>query len=165
RYSTQPPGRTENFLVVPSGVEFELAVEVDTGTDIYLDRVTHRETHVMTLNCEDKPVITIVVPDAGTLGTIVGNANLVGEIELPTDGYLELRGRPVIKARGPLGNQRYDALPAEAPGADVARAFALEILVPSAPTAAWRVQAEMQFGDGYRFQYFQTPALGDGLNA
>jgi len=38
RYTVQPPGRTNNFLVVPSGVGLELVVEVDTGTDIYLDR-------------------------------------------------------------------------------------------------------------------------------
>ncbi len=165
RYTLQPAGRTNNFLVVPSGVGFDLVVEVDTGTDIYLDRITHRETHSMLLNCEDKPVITITLPDAGALGQISGNANLVDEIELPTDGYLELLGRPVIKAAGPAGNQRYDALPAEAPGSDLSRPFELGNLVPSAAPDGWRVQAEMQFGDGYRFQYFQTPALGVGMNA
>ena len=165
RYTFQPPDRTNNFLVVPSGVGFELVVEVHTGTDIYQDRITHRETHTMLLSCEDKPVITITLPDAGALGTIIGNANLVDEIELPTDGYLELLGRPVIKATGPSANQRYDALPAETPGADLDRPFELENLVPSVPGQAWRVQAEMQFGDGYRFQYFQTPALGAGTNA
>jgi hypothetical protein len=165
RYTLQPSGRATNFFVVPSGVEFELVVEVDTGTDIYLDRLTYRESHVMTLNCDDKPVITITLPDAAALGTIIGKANLVDEIELPTDGYLELLGRPVIKARGPSGNQRYDALPAETPGSDVSRSFELENLAPSIPAQAWRVQAEMQFGEGYRFQFFQTPALGEGLNA
>jgi hypothetical protein len=165
RYSVQPPGRTSNFLVVPAGVELEVVVEVDIGTDIYADRITHRETHTLTLSCEDKPVLTITLPDAGTLGSIVGNANLVDEIELPTDGYLELLGRPVIKASGPAGNQRFDALPAETPGADLSRPFELENLVPSVPAQDWRVHAEMQFGEGYRFQYFQTPALGQGLNA
>jgi hypothetical protein len=165
QYVTQPPGRTANFLAVPSGVEFELVIEVDTGTDIYVDRLTHRESYVMTLNCDDKPVITITIPDSGTLGTITGNANLVGEIELPTDGYVELLGRPVIKATGPSGNQRYDALPSEMPGADMARPFELENLVPSIITETWHVQAEMQFGDGYGFEFFQTPALGSGLNA
>lgn len=164
RYFSQTPGRTGNFLVVPSGVEIELSVEVDTGADIYLDRITHQETHIMTLACDDKPVITITIPETGTLGSIVGNANLVGEIELPTDGYLELLGRPVIKATGPYGNQRYGALAAETPGADLTRAFTLENLVPSIAEQAWRVQAEMQFGDGYRFEYFITPALGLGLN-
>lgn len=46
----------------------------------------------------------------------------------------------------------------------MSRSFELKNLVPSVSTQAWRVQAEMQFGDGYRFQYFQTPALGVGLN-
>ncbi|NOS69649.1 MAG: hypothetical protein HOP33_06945 [Verrucomicrobia bacterium] len=165
RYTVQPPGRTNNFLVVPSGVGLELVVEVDTGTDIYLDRITHRGTHTMLLNCEDQPVITVTIPDAGALGKIIGNANLVDEIELLTDGYLELLGRPVIKAAGPSGNQRYDALLAETPGADLSRSFELENLVPSNSTEKWRVQAEMQFGDGYRFEYFQTPALGLGTNA
>mgnify|MGYP002138550207 CR=1 FL=1 len=31
RYLSQPPGRTSNFLVVPSGVELEVAVEVAVG--------------------------------------------------------------------------------------------------------------------------------------
>lgn len=165
RYTTQPPGRTNNFLVVPSGVGLELVVEVDTGTDIYLDRITHRETHTMLLSCEDQPVITITLPDSGALGNIIGNANLVDEIELPTDGYLELLGRPVVKAAGPAANQRYAVLPAETPGGDTSRAFELPNLVPSTPEQGWRVQAEMQFGDGYRFEYFQTPALGAGTNA
>lgn len=165
RYTTQPPGRTNNFMVVPSGVGLELVVEVDTGTDIYLDRLTHRETHTMLLNCEDQPVIPITLPDSGALGNIIGNANLVDEIELPTDGYFELLGRPVIKAAGPAANQRYAVLPAETPGGDTSRAFELPNLVPSTAGQGWRVQAEMQFGDGYRFEYFQTPALGAGTNA
>jgi hypothetical protein len=165
RYTVQPPGRTNNFFVVPAGAELELVVEVDTGTDIYSDRITHRETHTLTLACEDQPVLTITVPDVGALGSIVGNANLVDEIELPTEGYLELLGRPVIKAAGPAGNQRYGALPAELPGADLSRTFEFENLVSSAPGESWRVQAEMQFGEGYRFEFFQTPALGAGLNA
>lgn len=164
QYFSQPPGRTENFLVVPSGVEFELTVEVDTGTDIYADRITYREKHILTLACDEKPVITITIPDTGTLGSIVGNANLVGEIELPTEGYLELLGRPVFKAIGPAGNQRFDGLAGEAPGADVTRAFTLEDLVPSTATESWRVYSEMQFGDGYRFEFFVTPSLGYGAN-
>lgn len=160
RYLTQPPGRTGNFLVVPTGVEIELAVEVDTGADIYADRMTHRETCIMTLACDDQPVITLTIPDAGTLGRIVGNANLVGEIELAAGGYQELIGRPVIKALGPSNNQRYSALAAELPAVDVSRPFALENLVPSS-SESWRVQAEMQFGEGHRFEYFITPALGD----
>lgn len=165
RYTVQPPGRTNNFLVVPSGVGLELVVEVDTGTDIYRDRLTHRETHTFLLDCEAQPVITITLPDAGALGKISGHANLVGEIELPTEGYLELLGRPVLKAAGPAGNQRYAPLPAESPGADLSRAFELDNLVPAVDVATWRVHAEMQFGSGYRFQYFQSPALGAGTNA
>jgi hypothetical protein len=164
RYLTQPPGRTGNFLVAPSGVEFELAVEVDTGTDIYLDRLTHRETRIFTYACDEKPVLTITIPDAGTLGRITGSANLVGEIEFATEGYQELLGRPVIKARGPSGNQRYAALAGESPGGDANRPFALENLVPSTATESWRVQAEMHFGDGQRFEYFISPALGQGVN-
>ena len=161
RYESQPPGRTGNFLVVPSGVEFTLDIEVDTGTDIYLDRLTHAETHTMTLACDDRPVLTITIPDAVTLGRIVGTVNMTGLIEPLLDGYAELITRPVIKARGPSGNQRYGSVDGELPGADLTRTFALENLVPS---TAWSVQAEMQFGTGYRFQYFLTPSLGYGLN-
>ena len=111
----------------------------------------------MTLACEDKPVLTITIPDAVTLGRIVGNVNMTGRIEPLLEGYAELITRPVIKARGPSGNQRYSSVDGELPGADLARAFALENLVPS---TEWSVQAEMQFGTGYRFQYFVTPSLG-----
>ncbi len=163
-YFSQPAGRMTNFLVVPSGVEFSLSIEVDTGTDIYADRITHLEHHTLTFACDEKPVLTLTIPDAGTLGRIVGNFNLAGKIELPTDGYQELLGRPVIKALGPSGNRRYGALDAEWLGPDLVRAFALENLLPSVPAQLWRVQAEMQFNEGHRFEYFQTPALGDGVN-
>jgi hypothetical protein len=163
-YSSQPAGRMTNFLVVPSGVEFALSIEADTGTDIYADRITHIEQHTLTFACDEKPVLTLTIPDAGTLGRIVGNINMEGKIELPTDGYQELLGRPVIKALGSSGNRRYGALDPEWPGPDLLRAFALENLVPSIPAQLWRLQAEMQFNEDYRFEYFVTPALGEGLN-
>ncbi len=161
---SQAAGSTGNFLAVPSGVEFLLTVEVETGTDIYSDRITHIESHILTLACDDTPVIIITIPEAGTLGSIAGNFNMTGQTEPATEGYLELLARPVIKARGPTGNQRYAAIDGEAPAADLVRAFTLGGLVPSTPTEAWRVQAEMQFGTGYRFEYFLTPALGYGMN-
>jgi hypothetical protein len=163
-YFSQPAGRMTNFLVVPSGVEFVLSIEVDTGTDIYADRMTHIERHILTFACDEKPVLTLAIPDAGALGRIVGNLNMEDKIELPTDGYQELLGRPVIKALGPSANRRYGALDAEWPGPDRLRAFALENLVPSIPAQLWRVQAEMQFNEDDRFEYFVTPALGEGLN-
>ena len=161
RYLTQPAGRTGNFLVVPSGVEIKIDLEVDTGTDLYLDRLTHAESRTLTLACEDQPVLTITLPDAVTLGRIIGNVNMTGFIEPLLPGYAELITRPVFKARGPAGNRRYGGVDGEMPGLDLLRAFALENLVPS---TEWSVQAEMQFGTGYRFQYFQTPSLGYGLN-
>jgi hypothetical protein len=162
RYLTQPPGRTTNFLVVPSGVEIDLSVQVDTGTDIYLDRLTYAEQRVLTLGCDEQMVITITIPDPGALGKISGNANLVGEIELPTDGYQELLGRPVIKASGPSDNGRFFDLGAEFPGPDSTRPFTLENLVPSIPMRSWNVWTEMQFRTGHRFEWFRSPGLGDG---
>lgn len=164
QYGSASPGRTNNFLVVPSGVEFELVIEVDTGTDIYSNRLTHAERHVMTLNCDDTAVVTITVPDPGGLGQIKGSLNMVGEIELPTDGYLDLLGRPVMIASGPGGNQRYSAVAAEFPGPDTDRVFTLPNLVPSSVTQAWSLHAEMQFRTGYRFEYFRSPGLGEGTN-
>ena len=82
RYLTQPAGRTGNFLVVPSGVEVQIVIEVDTGTNLYLDRLTHSETHIMTLACDSKPVLTITIPDAVKLGRIVGNVNMVACVRL-----------------------------------------------------------------------------------
>ncbi len=160
----QPEGRTENFFVVPSDVELRLEIEVDTGTDLYLNRLTHREAFVRTFACDEKPVLVVTMPDAAALGRITGQFNLVGELELPTDGYLELLGRPVVKAAGPLGNQRYADPGADWPGPDASRTFALENLAPSTDTEPWGVAAEMQFGLGYRFEYFRTPALGEGTN-
>ncbi len=164
RYLRQPDGRTENFFVVPSDVELQLEIEVDTGTDLYLNRLTHRETFVRTFACDEKPVLVVTVPDSAALGRITGQFNLVGELELPTDGYLELLGRPVVKAVGPLGNQRYADPGADWPGPDASRTFNLENLAPSSDTEQWHVAAEMQFGLGYRFEYFRTPALGEGTN-
>lgn len=160
----QPPGREVNHLVVPSGVELRVEVEVDTGSDIYLDRQTHRETMVGTFACDEKPTLVVTIPDAGGLGNITGQFNLVGELELPTEGYLELLGRPVVKAAGPLGNQRYAAVAADWPGPDAARTFTLENLAPSTDTELWSLAAEMHFGEGYRFEYFRTPGLGEGTN-
>ena len=137
RYLTQPAGRTGNFLAVPSGIELQLSIEVDIGGDIYLDRLTHLETRVMTLVCDELSTVTITIPEAGALGRIVGQANMTGEIEFPTEGYQELLGRPVIKASGPRGNQRYAALGGEFPNPDSIRPFALENLVPSEPAQPW----------------------------
>lgn len=163
RSLAQPPGLTGNFLAVPSDVELQVTVEVDLGTDVYLDRLTHRESHIVSYACDETPVLTITLPAGTGLGRITGEANVVGEIELPTEGYLELLGRPVIKSAGPSGNQRYAPLAAEAPGPDAPRPFALEGLVPSTPDQAWNVWTEMHFGTGHRFEYFRSPGLGDGV--
>ncbi len=164
RYGTQPPGRTGNYLVVPAGVELLLEVEVDSGSDAYADRVTHRESFLRTFGCDEKPVLILTIPEPEALGQIVGNLNLVGELELPTDGYLELLGRPVMRAAGPLGNKRLADPGAEWPGPDAVRTFALAGLVPSSPSETWSVAGEIQFGLGDRFEYFRTPALGEGTN-
>lgn len=162
RIYSQAAGVSSEFLAVPSGIEIAFNIDVDTGSDIYLNRVTHRETRTATYACDEKPVLTVIIPDAGTLGRITGNANLVGEIELATEGYLELLGRPVIKATGPAGNQRYAALPAEAPGPDATRPFALEGLVPSTVAQPWNLWSETHFRSGHRFEHFRSPGLGEG---
>jgi len=61
-YFSQPAGRMTNFLVVPSGVEFALSIEADTGTDIYADGITHIEQHILTFACDEKPVLTLPFP-------------------------------------------------------------------------------------------------------
>ncbi len=162
RIYSQTAGVSSEYLAVPSGIDLTFTIDVDSGSDIYLNRVTHRETRTATYACDEKPVLTVTIPDAGTLGRITGNANLVGEIELPTEGYLELLGRPVIKATGPAGNQRYAALAAEAPGPDTTRPFALEGLVPSTAAQPWNLWSEMHFRSGHRFEYFRSPGLGEG---
>ena len=162
RIYAQTAGVSSEFLVVPSGVELAFTIDVITGTDVYLNTITHRETRTATYACDEKAVITVTVPDAGSLGRITGNANLVGPIELPTEGYLELLGRPVIKATGPLNNQRYAALAAEAPGPDATRSFALEGLIPSTAAQPWNAWTEMHFGSGHRFEHFRSPGLGEG---
>lgn len=162
RIYSHAAGVSSEFLAVPNGVDLTFTIDVDTGTDIYLNRVTHRETLTATYACDEKAVLTVTVPNAGTLGRITGNANLVGEIELPTEGYLELLGRPVIKATGPMGNQRYAALAAESPGPDATRPFALEGLVPSTTTQPWNAWTEMHFRSGHRFEHFRSPGVGEG---
>ncbi|MBI3867302.1 MAG: HYR domain-containing protein [Verrucomicrobia bacterium] len=163
RYLSSPAGASGSFLAVPSAIELLVSIEVDTGADLYLDRLTYLDTRVVTLACDETSPLVITIPDASDLGRIVGMANLVGEIEFPADGYLELLSRPVVKASGPANNKRYFALPGEFPDPDSDRPFALEGLVPSEPTQPWNVWVEMQFGPGYRFEYFRSPGLGEGV--
>ena len=165
--SRQTVGLTGNFLVVPSGVELRLHIEVDTGTDLYSDRLTHAETRIVTVACDETQVVMVTVPEVDALGTITGNLDMLGEFELSTEGYLEFLGRSAVLARGPMGNQRNDLLPGDNVALPSSGTFTLENLAPSAltdPAEPWRVQAEMHFRTGRRFEYFISPALGQGEN-
>jgi hypothetical protein len=117
--------------------------------------------------CDETQVVIVTVPEVDSLGTITGNLDMLGEFELSTEGYLEFLGRSAVLARGPMGNQRNDLLPGDNVAMPSSGTFMLENLVPSAladPAEPWRVQAEMHFRKGRRFEYFISPALGQGEN-
>ncbi len=162
-------GLTESFHVVPADVEFNIALQLQRGTDPYLDQITHPFSLVTNVPCDTVVTVPVVLRDTTRLGRIVGKMAFVGAL-VPRTGPSSLngyKGRPIMVATGPAGTRRLhlaeapDGLP---PGITW---FTLENLLPSdavEPPQPWRLQAEYHLGSGRSFVWFMSPALGEGQN-
>jgi Zn-dependent metalloprotease len=162
-------GLTESFHVVPADVEFNLALQLQRGTDPYLDQITHPFSLVTNVPCDTVVTVPVVLRDTARLGRIVGTLAYLGA-PVPRTGPSSLNGytgRPIMVATGPAGTRRLHL--AEVPEGvplNITR-FALENLLPSdavEPAQPWRLQAEYHLRSGRDFVWFVSPALGEGQN-
>jgi hypothetical protein len=144
----------EHLAVRGDGSLFQVEVYYDTGSDPTSDRIRHLYRTFVTVACDQVVEIVIVVPDGATeLGTIVGEIDMLGELEHPSTS--------VWAESGPFGNYRYDVLaanPSQGP-------FTLENLVPSdsvSPEQGYIMYGQMTFTHEGNYQFFRTPALMSG---
>lgn len=162
-------GTAEVFLPVPAGVELAIGLQFRTGNDPYRDEIQFPVNVTTNVTCDSVLTIPVVVGAPGALGRIAGPVDLEGEFEWATGpaAFGGLLGRTALVGTGPAGNRRFDLLPGDN-AAVAASGFAeLENLVASdavQPPEPWRVQAQMHFRSGRRFEHFISPALGEGLN-
>lgn len=163
-------GLTESFHVVPADVELNFALQLQRGTDPYLDQITHSFSLVTNVPCDTVVTVPVVLRDTTRLGRIVGPLTFEGA-SVPRTGPSTLngyKGRPIMVATGPAGTRRLH-LAEPPPGVTnlAAASFVLENLLPSdavEPPQTWRLQAEHHLGSGRNFVWFVSPALGEGQN-
>ncbi len=162
-------GLTESFHVVPADREFSLALQLQRGTDPYLDQITHPFSLVTNVPCDTVVTVPVVLRDTTRLGRIIANLAFLGAEVRRTgpstlNGY---KGRPIIVATGPGGTRRLHLVDPP-PGESLQNTtFTLANLLPSdavSPPQPWRVQAEYHLGSGRDFVWFVSPALGEGQN-
>lgn len=162
-------GTAEVFLPVPSGVELAIGLQFRTGNDPYRDEIQFPFNLTTNVVCDTVLTIPVVVGAPGAMGRIAGPVDLEGEFEWSTGpaAFGGLLGRTALIGSGPAGNRRFDLLPGDNAMVPASGFAELENLVPSdavQPPESWRVQAQMHFRSGRRFEYFISPALGEGLN-
>ena len=163
-------GATETRLYLRGGETHQLAITVHRGTDFYTDRIEHYALTNVAVTCDDFSSVDIVIPDAGTLGRIIGNVDMLGEFEAVVDGrddlnYPDYTG--VIANYGPFANQRWAALPGVNFSTPSSGAFELGNVVPSTLdplSAGYAVSAQMVLRSNRAVQVVLTPALGWGSN-
>lgn len=156
-------GLTEALLLVPSDTDFSGSFEFRRGTDPYRDRIHQTFTLVTNVPCDTVLTVPVVLRDPGELGRVTGVLGFEDATVRVTGPSTVggLVGRPAILADGPEGNRRLGFLPAGT------GRFELPRLLPSetgVPPQAWRVQAELHLGAGRAFEWFVSPALGEGRN-
>lgn len=163
------PGSGENFLVVPAGVELLLNLQLQRGSDLYRDQINHTFTLTTNVPCDTVLTVPVVLRDPTSLGRITGVVDMEGEFEQTTgpSAFDGLLGRTAVSAGGPAGNRRLDFIAGDNALVSASGTFELENLLPSdavTPAEPWRVQAQMHFGTGTKFEWFTSPALGEGSN-
>lgn len=162
-------GSSESFLVVPAGLELSLNFLFQRGADPYHDQLQHTFTLVTNVPCDTLLTVPVVLRDATSLGRITGVVDMEGEFELSTgpSPVSDLRGRTAVIATGPVGNRRLDLIAGDNQLVPASGVVELENLLPSeavVPAELWRVQAQLHFGRGRLFEWFISPALGEGQN-
>lgn len=163
------PAGGERLVVVPAGVPVTVSLLVSQGTDLYADQLQHVVTVTTNLACEALVTVPVVIPGASALGRITGTVDMEGEFEWTTEAspVNGRKGRTAIIATGPAGNRRFDFVGGDNRERPASGVWELENLLPSdavSPAEPWRVQAELHFRKGRQFEYFVSPALGEGSN-
>lgn len=169
RYS-MPTGSTHARIYVRGGQSNLLSITINRGTNFYSDRLTFSTSTNVGVICDEFTSVAMVIPEAGDLGQIIGEVNLLGEFELTVDGRDDI-GYPdstgVIARYGPFANQRWAALPGAhfttpSSGAYVLSNLVASTLDPASP--GYMVYAQMYFRTNRDVAAFTTPALGSGAN-
>lgn len=161
-----PGGNTGRRIVVPSGVEVSVLLNIRRGLDPYADRLNHVFEISTNLPCDSVAVVNVTLPGSSGLGRITGRVDMEGEFELTTEAstVTPVIGRTALVAEGPGNNRRYNFVAGDNVLVPASGSFELENLPPSLPTEPWRVHAEMHFRTNRAFSYFVSPVLGDGAN-
>ena len=163
-------GATEQRIYLRGGATHDLEITVHRGTNFYTDRIESFLSTNVAVTCDQFTTVRMVIPDSGTLATIVGNVDLVGQFELTAAGnsyYDNPDYTTVIANYGPFANQRWGALPGVNFTVPSSGPYTLSNVVPSAldpASAGYVVMAKMLIHTNRMIQIFQTPALGGGAN-
>jgi hypothetical protein len=80
------PGATEQRVYLRGDATHTLDITVNRGMNFYTDRVEHYVRTNVAVTCDAFTPVDIVIPDAGTLGRITGNVDILGEFEAVVDG-------------------------------------------------------------------------------
>lgn len=164
-------GVTQQRIYLRGGSTHRLEISVHSGTDYYTDRIETTLSTNIAVICDQFQNVDMVIPDSGTLATITGSVDLLGEFELkalanPAYDFLA-NFTSVIARYGPYSNQRW----AELPGTNFTDAssgpFTLADVVPSTLdplSPGYQVQAQMVLRTNRAIEVFYSPALDSGLN-
>ena len=155
-----PAGAICAKLLVRGGVNgYQIKTTATIGADPYLDQRVIVFDRTLNTVCGDVQTFTFQVGDC--TGPGCGLGRIVGDID--TLGESELASTRVIAEAGPWGNFRWHLVP----GAPSQGAFDLQRMVPSSsvtPDREYSVYGEMSFRTGHRYEWFQTPRSGNGVN-
>lgn len=170
---------SSKFLPVRGGNTFNLTVIVGItyGTDSFLNQITlvYGTNYTVTVGCDEIVTVKFIVPpspisgDGGgggsTLGKIIGNVDMLGEIEhfAPGGNLFTIMGA----VQGPLGNFRYDLVEPLGIGGPSSGPFSLKNLLPSdflGLNTDYQVSGALTYGLGRRFQLLETPKLDGSIH-
>ena len=165
--SAIPAGSTEQRIYLRGGVTHQLDITVHRGTNFYTDRIeTFLSTNVA-VTCDTFTTVKMVIPDSGTLASIVGNVDMLGEFELTAASnpvYDYPNYTTVIANYGPFSNQRWGALPGVNFTTPSSGAYTLSNVVPSTlDPLSGRLCGERANADPHQPDDPGVPNSGSGL--
>lgn len=170
QYWITAPGLTELRMYLRGGATHHLDIFAHSGTNSYLDRIDYVLRTNIAVVCDGTVTVDVVFPSAGTLGRIMGTADLDGEFENSLDAYdpfdyADYTG--IIATYGPFGSHRYSALPGTNFTVPSSGPFTLTNVVPSTldpESQGYVVYGQFFTRSNRASQIFRTPALGAGAN-
>src|SRR5688572_27555071 len=166
-----PTGSTEARIYLRGGDSFQLHITATHGTDSYSDRLSYFWDTNVTALCDGFITLDVTLPSLGSLGKIIGKADIIGEFEAVVDAndFFDYPDNTAVVANdGPFRNKRYAALPGMNFSTPSSGSYVLSNLVASTldPTSTgYRVNAEFIIRSNRLVQSVRTPALGWGSNA